>query len=212
VSLPPLSKITERRWRHLAHWLWLALPVWWLGGGVWYGITKDASLILNLVFVPWWLLLSGILGYSLMLIRMRWGTIPVVLLLVLASGVGSGAWTVAGIHSAITCALMAPLIVGWGLLLIPPPPLSKEDMVLAIGLGTAEPFLVLGLLTSITLLIIHFSWMPLPGVGWWWALAGTSLTVLVWSQWLQRRWRQQAARSLIKANFSHTIDLTSTHQ
>ena len=212
MSLPPLSRMTERRWRHRAHWLWLALPIWWLAGGVWYGITKDASLVLNLVFVPWWLLLAGILGYSLTLIRMRWGTIPVMSLLVLASFAGIGFWTIAGIHSAITCALMAPLIVSWGMLRIRPIPQSRADMALAIGIGTAEPFLVLFVLTSITLIIIHFSWMPLPGIGWWWALAGTSLTVLGWSHWLQRRWRRQiTAQSSVNSDYSLAIEFNSAH-
>jgi hypothetical protein len=193
VSAPSSTSADERRWRHRANWSWLSPLPWSLASAILLALTRDPYLVLSLGFVPLWAILGGHLAYVLVLLRARWGRPPLVLAGALGAAAGGGAWWLAGIHAALTCMLVAPLIAGYGSLRIPagggPAPLRA---VLAVGLGLAEPLLVLGGAVAAGVLVVHTCWMPMPGIGWWWASAGTSLAGLAWSTWLLRRWRRQA--------------------
>lgn len=188
------SRNTERRWRHLANWLWLSPVVWSFIGGTWYATTKDLAGPTGLIFLPWWVLVGGILAYLLATIRMRWGTTPVIALVTIGWLTGLGVWFLAGIHAALWCGLIVPTMIANGCLRIPPWETgASRSAIVAALLGIAEPALVLSFVLAVVMLYVHLGWMSLAGATWWWVLGGTSLVLLVWSQWLLRRWRRRAA-------------------
>jgi hypothetical protein len=179
----------ERFWRRLSNWLWLTPLVWWGLSRIYQALTEDTATVLSLVLVPWWVLLTGILGYTAMLIQARWGT-PVCIALLLGGGIAGGlSWMTAGIHAALSCGLVAPLILGGGLLRIPlMAPGGLPVRILAAVLGIAEPFLVITAAIAITFLTIHLFWMELPAAWLWWVLAPSSLLILGCSWWFCRSW------------------------
>jgi hypothetical protein len=193
VSMPSFTSADERRWRRLANWSWLSPLPWSLAGGILLALTGDLYLVLSLSLVPLWAIIGCHLAYVLVLLRARWGTPPLVLAGALGAAAGGGAWWLAGIHAALTCALVAPLIAGYGNLRIPagggPAPLRPGRRP---GAGRAAAGAGRGGAVAAFALVVHASWMPMPGIGWWWAIAGTSLAGLAWSAWLLRRWRRQA--------------------
>jgi hypothetical protein len=182
---------TERRWRHLANWLWLAPVLWWGLSGIYYAITKDSTTVLSLVFVPWWMLLAGINGYVLVLLNARWGKWPVVVAMIAAAFVGGASFSVAGIHSALSCGLMAPVILGGGLLRIPPSAnRSKPRAVIATVLGVTEPFVFVAGLVAVSALMIDQIVYGIPNIWlwFWWVIAASAPAILIASFCWRRSW------------------------
>lgn len=182
-----IDRQTERRWRRRSNWLWLVPVVWWMLSGIYYGLTQDSQTTLSLAILPWWVLLAGMLGYVTIVLHARWGHVPVMMLTGILFLIGGGIWVLAGTYAAVTCGLVIPLIIGGGMLRAPPTTSRTGEAVLAVVLGIAEPFLVLGFALSVTMLVF-INDSPLPGSGWWWLCCVLCTLVLGCSAWLRRVW------------------------
>jgi hypothetical protein len=170
--------------------------VWSVICSAWYVATKDFERPAGLLFVPWWVLMSGILSYMLAAIGARWGRLQVIGLLMTGTIVGLGAWRFAGIEAALWCGLVVPLMIGNGCLRLPPwATTGSATAMFGLVLGILEPLLIIALIIATIMVVIHHVWLPLPGWPWWWVALVGSIGLLACSLALQRQWRRHARRT-----------------
>jgi hypothetical protein len=185
------SRDSERRWRHLVNWLWVSPVVFLFISGSWYAATKNIEGPVNVIFLPWWLLISGILSYVLVTISKRFGSMTVIIIIGFGGATGIGIWFLAGIQAAIWCGLIVPLLLGSGCVRLPPQEIARTpSSIIAVILGIAEPLLILTCVLATTMLIIHYSQRHLPGWYWWWLADGVALPLLVYSFIQLQHWRR----------------------
>jgi hypothetical protein len=125
----------ERRWRHLANWLWLAPLVWGLSGGL--GLFwLDQTWMARLILVPLWLILAGALAYLAVTTAYRWPRLVRGALVTGGlAGLAIACWI--GPYAAITSSLVVPLTVLYGAARVPPdvrgPAALTTGILLALG-------------------------------------------------------------------------------